>query len=114
MGISSVTKAEKNEKESTTYTRPGHEEMCSVILSTVIQRKGKPFNISILDVAASTAQNTEEEIENFYCTRVKITTQCKTHKIAIVMEDLNEKVSKERDDETIGNSGRGTRNELVQ
>lgn len=59
----------------------------------------KPLNVSIIAVYALAAQDTEEEVDDFYNTMEKFMVQCKTHK----------GFGKGREGETIGKCGLDTR-----
>ena len=54
--------------------------------------QGRPFSISIIVVYAPTSNYNEEEIDVFYDNLDMTKAQFKSHKIIIVMEDLNAKV----------------------
>lgn len=60
----------------------------------IVKLKLEPFNISVVGEYALTAQSTEEEIEEFYCTLDNTKAQCKPQEITIVIRDLNVRVGK--------------------
>ena len=77
----------------------------------LVKLKGKPFDISIIQVYAPTADKSEEEHEQFYNDLEMAKSQCKSQYIVIVMGDFNAKVGDEIYEDTVGPHGLGNRNE---
>ena len=73
--------------------------------------QGRSFNNSIIVVYAPTSDCNEEEIDMFYDNLDIAKAQCKSHKIIIVMGDLNAKVGSERGSDMVGKHGLGMWNE---
>ena len=73
--------------------------------------KGAPFNMSILQTYAPTADHTDEEIEEYYEEVSRTIKTVKSDEILIVMGDMNAKVGKGSFEKITGNHGLGTRNE---
>ena len=57
-----------------------------------VKLKGHPFNISIIQVYAPTAECDEEEINQFYNMLEMAKEHCKSQEVVIIMGDLNAKV----------------------
>ena len=74
----------------------------------LVKLKGKPFDISIIQVYAPTADKSEEEHEQFYNDLEMAKSQCKSRDIVIVMGDFNVKVGDERYEDTVGPHGLAT------
>lgn len=62
---------------------------------TLVRLKGKPTDIVIIQVYTPTTMSGEEEIDKFYEPLEKSKKQCKSTDITIIMRDLNAKVGKE-------------------
>ncbi|XP_063594245.1 craniofacial development protein 2-like [Penaeus indicus] len=77
----------------------------------LVKLKGHPFNLSIIQVYAPTSEHTEEEVEAFYEEVEQAKKQCKSQDIVMIMGDLNAKVGKGREGDTVGPHGLGERNE---
>ena len=75
----------------------------------LVRIHGKPFNLSIIQVSASS----EEEIEDFYSHLQHASKKCGNQDIVIVMGDLNAKVGGEQDQlqEIVGKHGLRERND---
>ncbi|CAF1561697.1 unnamed protein product [Adineta ricciae] len=72
---------------------------------------GKPFNISIIQAYAPTANYDDDSITDFYEDLDKAYKQCKSNDIVYVMGDFNAKVGNERVGNTVGPFGLGAKNE---
>ena len=77
----------------------------------LIKLRGQPFNLSIIQVYAPTAESSEEDIDDFYEQLEQAMDQCKSQEVIIVMGDLNAKVGNERVGHIVGGHGLGTQNE---
>ena len=81
----------------------------------LVKLKGKPFDISIIQIYAPTADKSEEEHDQFYNDLEMAKSQCKSQDIVIVIGDFNQgfnaKVGDERYEDTVGPHGLGHRNE---
>ena len=77
----------------------------------MMKLKGTPFNINVFQLHAPTEHSTEEELENFFEKLTKAREQCKEHEINIIMGDINAKVGRGRQDNTVGKYGLGRRSE---
>ena len=77
----------------------------------LVKLKGKPFDISIIQVYAPTANKSEEEHEQFYNDLEMAKSQCKSQDMVIVIGDFNAKVGDERYEDTVRPHGLGNRNE---
>ena len=78
----------------------------------LVKLKGKPFDISIIQVYAPTADKSEEEHEQFYNDLEMAKSQCKSQDIVIVIGDFSAKVGDERYyEDTVRPHGFGNRNE---
>ena len=73
--------------------------------------KGKPFDISVIQLYAPTADSSEEEIDLFYEQLDEAKRQCKSQDVIIVMGDLNAKVGNEEIEQVTGRFGLGEMNE---
>ena len=62
----------------------------------VVRLKGRPFDIWLIQCYTPTADNTEDEVDQFYDQLDKARKQCRSKDIRIVMGDLNAKVGGER------------------
>ena len=71
-----------------------------------VRLKGKPFDISLMQCYAPTADNTDDEIDRFYDQLDKAIKQCRSQDIRIVMGDFNAM----RDGRAVGPFGLGQRN----
>ena len=77
-----------------------------------IRLKGKPLNITIVQIYAPTADSTEEEIEAFYATLQDTLDNISKKDIIMVAGDWNAKIGKiNKKTENIGIYGLGERNE---
>ena len=76
----------------------------------LVKLKGHPFNVSIIQVYAPTSEHTDVEIEAFYENLDRAMRQCKSKEVVLIMADLNAKVGKGREGNTVGPHGLGTRN----
>ncbi|CAF1540573.1 unnamed protein product [Adineta ricciae] len=72
---------------------------------------GKPFNISIIQAYAPTANYDDDSITDFYEDLDKAYKQCNSNDIVYVMGDFNAKVGNERVGNTVGPFGLGAKNE---
>ena len=78
----------------------------------LVKLKGHPFNVSIIQVYASTSEHTDVEIEAFFEDLDRaMRPPCKSKEVVLIMGDLNAKVGKGREGNTVGPHGLGTRNE---
>ena len=77
----------------------------------LLKLKGKPFNISIIQVYAPTTDHSEEELEEFYESVNSTIKEVKSTDVLIVMGDFNAKVGDQKYGKIIGNFGLGNRNE---
>ena len=77
----------------------------------IVKLKSMPFDISIIQVYAPTADKDDTEVEEFYETIEKALKQVKSQDVRIVMGDFNSKVGKEREAATVGPFGIGELNE---
>ena len=78
----------------------------------MINLKGNPFDICILQVCAPTCDYDEEGVTHFYADIMKAKLQCKPHDITIVMGVLNAKLGRGRRGEAVGPFGLGEPNEM--
>ena len=76
--------------------------------------KGHPFNISIIQVSATTAECDEEEINQFHNMLEMAKEHCKSQEVVIIMGDLNAKVGEGKHSDVIGMHGLGEWNERGQ
>ena len=60
----------------------------------VVKLQGKPFNLTVIQVYAPTADKTEEELEEFYEDLEKAYRHVNSTDILIVMGDMNAKIGK--------------------
>ena len=67
-------------------------------------------DLNIIQVYAQTKAAQNKEINEFYGKLEETRRKCKTNEILVVMGDLNEKVGKSRDRNTVGPFGLGVRN----
>ena len=77
----------------------------------VVKLQGKPFNLTVIQVYAPTADKTEEELEEFYEDLEKAYKHVNSTDILIVMGDMNAKIGKGSVENHVGAFGLGTRNE---
>jgi hypothetical protein len=77
----------------------------------LIKLHGKPFNISIIQGYAPTADYDDDAVTNFYENLDKAYKQCKSDDIIYVMGDFNAKVGDKRIDNTVGPFGLGNKND---
>ncbi|CAF1181210.1 unnamed protein product, partial [Rotaria magnacalcarata] len=77
----------------------------------LIKLHGKPFNISIIQGYAPTADYDEDAVTNFYENIDKAYKQCKSDDIIYVMGDFNAKVGDKRIGNTVGPFGLGNKND---
>ena len=71
----------------------------------------RPFNIALIQVYSPTADAEEEEIDQFYEELDTAKKHCKSQEVVIIMGDLNAKVGRGRDEDTVGPHGLGIRND---
>ena len=77
----------------------------------VVRLKGRPFDISLIQCYAPTADNNDDEIDKFYEKLDEAIKQCRSQDIRIIMGDFNAKVGGQRDGRAVGPFGLGQRNE---
>ncbi|CAF3582803.1 unnamed protein product [Rotaria socialis] len=77
----------------------------------LIKLHDKPFNISIIQGYAPTADYDEDAVTNFYGNIDKAYKQCKSDDIIYVMGDFNAKVGDKRIGNTVGPFGLGNKND---
>ena len=77
----------------------------------LVKFKGKPFDISILQVYAPTTDAEDGDIDNFYEEIDSAVAQCKSQDIIFVMGDFNAKVGEGQEGNTVGPHGLGERND---
>ena len=77
----------------------------------LIRLAGNPFDISIIQVYAPTAESSEESIETFYNEVEIARNQTKSQDIVLIQGDFNAKVGKERFENVVGPHGLGTIND---
>ena len=77
----------------------------------MVRLKGEPFEISLIQCCAPTADNTDDEIDRFYDQLKKAIKQCRSQDIRIVKGDFNAKVGRLRDARAVGPFGLGQRND---
>ena len=77
----------------------------------VVRLKGEPFEISLIQCYAPTADNNDDEIDRFYDQLNKAIKQCRSQDIRIVKGDFNAKVGRMRDARAVGPFGLGQRND---
>ena len=80
----------------------------------LVKLKGHPFNISIIQVYAPTAECDEEEINQVYTMLEMAKEHCKSQEVVIIMGDLNAKVGEGKHSDVVGMHGLGERNERGQ
>lgn len=76
-----------------------------------IRIRGKPLNITILQVYAPTADASEDEIEQFYSELQSVLNQIPNKDLLYVMGDFNAKVGEGEDARIVGKFGLGKRND---
>lgn len=76
-----------------------------------IRMKGKPLNVSIIQVYAPTADAPEQEHKDFYNQVKNALNQTPRDDIVYVMGDFNAKVGEGREGDVVGEHGLGVRNE---
>ena len=76
-----------------------------------IQIRGKPLNLTLIQVYAPTTDATEDEIELFYAEIHKTLKQTSKKDIVYLMGDFNAKVGNKEETNIIGKFGLGERNE---
>lgn len=69
------------------------------------------MKLNLIQVYAPTSDSSVEEIEKFYDDLDDLTRKLKKHEVTIIMGDLNVKVGKGQDEDTVGRFGLGDRNE---
>ena len=77
----------------------------------IVKLRGKPFDITIIQVYAPTADKSDGELDQFYEQLEKAKSQCKSQQIIFVLGDLNEKVGNEKFGNMVGKFGLGEINE---
>ena len=77
----------------------------------IVRIKRKPFDLSIVQVYAPTSDRSDEKVDEFYEQLESAKKQSRSQDIVIVMGDLNDKVGKQRFQDTVGPHGLGEKNE---
>ena len=77
----------------------------------VVRIKGKPFDLSNIQVNAPTSDCSNEKIDEFYKQLESVKKQSKSQDIVIVIGDLNAKAGKQRFQDKVGLHGLGEKNE---
>ena len=77
----------------------------------MVRLAGDPFDVSIIQIYAPTAESSDEDIENFYNNLEKAKQQCKSQDVLIIQGDFNAKVGEERFENTVGPHGLGITND---
>uniref|UniRef100_A0A3Q1EK63 Endonuclease/exonuclease/phosphatase domain-containing protein n=1 Tax=Acanthochromis polyacanthus TaxID=80966 RepID=A0A3Q1EK63_9TELE len=77
----------------------------------MVKLNGKPFDVNIIQIYATTQDHTENETEEFYDNLQKLMEYTKSAEVNIIMGDLNAKVGKGAEHPVEGNYGLGTRND---
>jgi hypothetical protein len=77
----------------------------------LVKLYGKPFNISLIQCYAPTAEYDDDAITSFYEDLDKAYKQCKSDDIIYVMGDFNAKVGDKRTGNTVGPFGLGNKND---
>ena len=95
--------------EATSTSIKGYWTISDKVL--LVKLSGKSFDITIIQVYASTSESTEEDIDLFYKDLETAKNHCKSQDVIIIMGDFNVKVGNERVDEVVGDHGLGQRNE---
>ena len=76
-----------------------------------IRIRGKPLNVTIIQVYAPTAEASEQDIEQFYAMVQRARDQVPSKDIVYIMGDFNAKVGEGEDAGVVGKHGLGLRNE---
>lgn len=76
----------------------------------MLQVKGWPTNVNIIQVYSPTFKALDEEIENFYKDLKNLLNKTKTKDANIVMGDFNAKIGERSHDSVVGKFGLGVRN----
>ena len=77
----------------------------------LVKFRGKPFDISVIQVYAPTTDADSDEIDSFYEKVDAAMSQCKSQDVVLVMGDFNAKVGEGKEEDIVGPHGLGTRNE---
>ena len=77
----------------------------------MIKPEAKPFDLVIVQVYAPTSEYSEEELEDFYEDVQKAINQTKSTDIVYIIGDMNAKIGKGKEEQTVGHYGLGERNE---
>ena len=77
----------------------------------IVRIKGKPFNLSFIQVYAPTSDCSNEKIDGFYEQLESAKKQSKSQDVVIVVEDPNAKVGKQHFQDIVGPHGVGEKNE---
>ena len=77
----------------------------------LVKFRGKPFDISLIQVYAQTTDADSDEIDRFNEKVGAAMYQCKSQDVVLVMGDLNAKVGEGKGEDIVGPHGLGTRNE---
>lgn len=75
----------------------------------VVKIRGKPFDLTIIQVYTPTSEREKDEMDKFYNGFDQAIEQCKNREIAFVMGDINAEVGEGGEEDALGPFGLGER-----